>query len=68
MKGKEMKKAFKRSLAGIAAIVITVTGAGLSGFGDNAYAATVFQDVSGSYWAKDEIAFAAEKGIVNGYA
>ena len=68
MKGKEMKKTFKRSLAGIAAIVITVTGAGLSGFGDNAYAATVFRDVSGSYWAKDEIAFAAEKGIVNGYA
>lgn len=37
------------------------------GAGQTAFAAASFLDVPGDHWAKDDIAFAAEKGIVNGY-
>lgn len=61
-----MKKSVKKSIA-IFMTAILITGTGLVMHGVEAHAAASFMDIPANYWAKNEIAFAAEKGIVNGY-
>lgn len=63
-----MKKSIKKSVAFITAMTIIFTGIGAGFSMQKADAAITFTDLSSSHWAADEIAFAAEKGIVNGYA
>ena len=55
----------KRSIALIALLVILAMLASGSMF--SAFAANNFTDVSASHWAKSDIDFAANNGIVNGY-
>ncbi|MBQ3122723.1 MAG: S-layer homology domain-containing protein [Firmicutes bacterium] len=62
-----MKNSLKKSLAFIMAMTMAFTGIGFGLNTQEADAAVTFTDLSSSHWAASEIAFAAEKGIVNGY-
>lgn len=66
----KMKEIIKKSVKKGTAIFMTailMTSIGFAMPGVEAHAAVAFTDIPASYWAKSEIAFAAEKGIVNGY-
>lgn len=47
--------------------ILVLTAAMVFGAAQTIFATTSFLDVPSDHWAKEDIAFAAEKGIVNGY-